>query len=113
MQVLEIGARLHQALEQGVEAFRALSAQLGYSPFAAYDLVRVYRAFAKVSAQESVTLDALAQDAGQLTFAKLNLVASILEKDPASWDYWLELAQNLPLQDLQRPVHDALKEIRG
>ena len=113
MQALEIGARLRQALEQGVDAFRALSAQLGYSPFAAHDLVRVYRAFAKVSAQEGVTLDALAQDAGQLTFAKLSLIAPILEKDPASWACWLDLAQNLPLQDLQRPVRDALKEMRG
>lgn len=113
MQTLDVGARLHQALGQGVEAFRALAAQLGYSPFAAHDLVRVYRAFARVSAQAGVSLDALAQDARQLTFAKLSLIASILEKDPASWAYWLELAQNLPLQDLQRPVHDALKELRG
>lgn len=110
MQVLEVGARLHQAMEQGVEAFRALAAQLGYSPFAAHDVVRVYRAFAHVAAQEGVTLDALSLDVQQLTFAKLTLIASILEKDPASWAYWLELAQNLPLQDLQGPVREALKE---
>lgn len=113
MHVLETGERLHRAMEQGMDAFRALAQQLGYSPFVAHDLVRVYGAFARVADCQGVPLETLAHEARQLTFAKLSLIAPLLQKDPCAWAYWLELAQTLPLQDLQGPVAEALARLKA
>jgi hypothetical protein len=108
---LEAGKMLHQALKDGVDCFRALSEELGYSPFEAHDLERVFKVFAKVSEQEHYALDSIMKQASQVRFVKLSLIAKAIDKDPSSWRYWLEMAENLPLQDLRGPVQQALQQI--
>ncbi len=106
---LEAGKQLHEALENGLDEFRTLAETFGYAQFEAHDLVRVYRVFAKVAEQEECPFEAVAQQASQVRFIKLSLIAQVLEKYPSDWEYWLDMAENLPLQDLRNPILQALQ----
>lgn len=110
IKVLEDGESFSQALQEGTSSFHSKAQQLGVSPFAAHDVVRIYRAFARVVKQENISLQALQQQVASVNIPKLGLIAPVIEKEPSAWQYWLEMAENLPLQDLNGPVQQALKE---
>jgi len=108
---LQAGKALRQALKHGMEQFRAVAEGFGYSPFEAYDAARVYGVLEKVAACENRTVDEVLKQASQIRFVKLSLIVQVIDKQPSAWLYWLDMAENLPLQDLQQPVVEALREL--
>lgn|GEM_PF-4920464 len=112
LNVFEVGQRLSQALDEGVGAFDTLAKSLGYTPFQGHDFVRVYRAFSQIANQINIDLQTLSQQAIGINLPKLALIAPVIEKAPHTCKDWLDLAQDLPLQDLLGPVRQALQELQ-
>jgi len=108
--VFEHGKQLSAGLERGAIVFQSTAQKLGYSPFEAHDVVRVFRAFEAVATQEGVPLASLERQASGVSLPKLALIAPLVQRTPDNWAYWLDMAENLPLQDLVGPVRQALQE---
>lgn len=110
--VLEVGRRFAEALDEGLDPFTSLAQQWGYTPLQAHDHVRVYQVFSKVSKQINVTFQTLSHQAASVNLPKLALIAPVIEKAPHTCKAWLDLAQDLPLQDLIGPVRQALQGLQ-
>ena len=108
--VFEHGKQLSEGLERDTTAFQSTAQKLGYSPFEAHDVVRVFRAFEAVATQEGVPLVSLERQASGINLPKLALIAPLVQASPDNWAYWLDMAESLPLQDLVGPVRRALRE---
>ena len=108
--VFEHGKQLSEGLERSAIAFQSTAQKLGYSPFEAHDVVRVFRAFATVAERENVPLVSLERQASGFNLPKLALIAPLVQRAPGNWAYWLDMAESLPLQDLVGPVRQALRE---